>query len=92
MLLTLLLDALSAVGEAKAMVFLLELLFLGVLPFGVLIYLLVRLANQRLDEHFDYEWTAQKAQAAASKRSTTWLLILLCCAFMGVMWSHWPAD
>jgi hypothetical protein len=92
MLLTLLLDALSAVGEARAMVLLLELLFLGVLPLGVLIYLLVQLANQRLDEQLDHEWTEQKAQAAARKRSATWILLLLCCAFMGVMWSNWPAD
>lgn len=91
-MLILLLDALGAVGAAKAMETIARLLFLGVLPLGVLIYLLVQLANQRLDEQLDHEWDEQKAQAVANKRSTTWLFIFLCCAFIGVMWSNWPAD
>lgn len=92
MLLTLLLDALGAVGEAQFMIVLFQFFFLGVLPVGVLIYLLVQVANQRLDEQLDHDWTEQKAQAAAMKRLATWMLILLCCTFMSIMWSHWPAE
>jgi uncharacterized BrkB/YihY/UPF0761 family membrane protein len=86
MFLTLLLDALSGVGEGKALALFAKLLFLGLVPLGLLIYLLVQLANQRLDERLDHEWTEQKAQAAAVKRYQTLFLLLLCCVFIGFTW------
>jgi ABC-type sulfate transport system permease component len=92
MLLTLLLDALSAAGEGKALVLFAKLLFFGLLPLVLLIYLLVQLANQRLNERLDREWTEQKAQAAAAKRYQTLLLLVLCCVFIGVTWGWSTSD
>ena len=82
----LILDALGAIGMGKAMEAIALLLFLGALPGGVIIYLLVQLANQHLDEQLDHEWTAQKAAAAATKRHHTWFVLVLCCVFLVVIW------
>jgi|GEM_PF-4969493 len=82
----LLLDALGAVGEAKALELFAKLLFFGLLPLGFIIYLLIQLANQRLDKRLDHEWNDQKAQAAANKRHETLFLLVLCCVFKGFIW------
>lgn len=92
MLLLLLLDALAAVGEAKALALLAKLLFLGLLPLVLLIYLLGQLANLRLDERLDHEWTEHKAQITAAKRHKILFLLVLCGVFMIVTKCGWSAS
>jgi hypothetical protein len=72
MLLTLLLDALSAIGEGEAMLAIGKLLFLVVVPIGVLVYLWSR----HIDKQFDREpKQAKPAKQVQGAHVFLWVMV-----------------
>jgi hypothetical protein len=86
MLLTLIIDTLGAVGLGRGLESIAGLLVTSGLLLGVIVYLLVQLASQRLAEQQDPEWTMQKAAAAIDKRQYLWFMLVLCSMFLLIIW------
>jgi len=81
----LLLDALSALGEGEALLFLFKLFFLGVLPVG----LLLAYWRRHIGKQFDREPKPPRSRPLPSEEAGSWglylLLLVLALGFVGIL-------
>jgi hypothetical protein len=76
MLLTVFLDSLGAVGEANLIIGLGKLLFMVVLPIGLMLYLVVRVWSHHIGKQFDREPNqVQAAKQVQGAAPFLWLML-----------------